>query len=349
VSLNLQPTDASINSCVVTSPTPATDDLVKSATAFSLFDGSTWKGSLTAWTAEQTHLIKMTAPATFTVQGTPITSVPVNPGWNWIAFASPTDLSSLGSITHSAGFANDDLLKSSSAFSMWGSSGFAGSLTDMSIGKGYLLKCANGGTVSFGGRRRTEAIPAPKPNDVSALGYGEPIVGATTAALVISLEIEGRLASSGHIAAFSAEGHLLGLQSAHANGKFYLSVASPLEPHSRHVHFKHTDEHGTTHTLDRLYQYAANDVVELELKNAPSSAPSTVAPTKKSSAPLVHATTTMPFSPIGAIVAIVTPALFLGLLILFVGSRMGLGKRHCKADKSDDATTLRPIPENETA
>jgi hypothetical protein len=362
VSLNIEPTDTSINRVVSATPPSAVDDLVKSATAFSLWDGNEWKGSLNTWTAEQTHLIKMRSPATFTVTGAPITSVPVNPGWNWIAFAHPTDLPSLATVSHSAGFSTNDLLKSSTAFSMWGANGFVGSLTDLSIGKGYLLKCARGGTVSFGAAhgRRVEGLPKlVKPTrGVLASEHGEPPIAATTAALVVSLIIDGALTSAGSIAAFSAAGALLGAQTAHANGKFYLSVAGPLDdaaPH-RPIHFKHTDERGTTHDLDGSYKYVANELVELQLTNVSPSPPSTIAATTASSTfstdhptrvstDLAHMRGHM-MTNLAIVLAVVGVAAIASLIAL----TKGVGKRTSSPEEMAPAVkALRAIPEHEAA
>jgi hypothetical protein len=206
--------------------------------------------------------------------------VSVIPGWNWIAFASPTDLDSLTTVSHSAGFEIDDILKSSRAFSLWGTNGFVGSLTDLKVGNGYLLKCAKGGIVRFdssSSRRRVSSVGTAVANTKAPSLPLVVAVGASTAALVISLEIEGAARTSGRISAFSSAGVLLGVQTAHMNGEFYLSVASPHESTTKGVaspdgicHFTHTDDDGVTRTLDKTYQFEDNDVVDLQLRDTPA-------------------------------------------------------------------------------
>jgi len=281
VSLNVQPIDPSMGSLLVTSPTPATNDLVKSALLFSQWDSSQWMGSLKTWSAEQTHLLKMSSAATFTAIGPLLTSVTVNPGWNWIAFASPTDLPSLEAIAHTGGFADGDLLKSASAFTRYDGTAMTfvggGSLATMEVGKGYLLKCTNGGIITFGSfssrrRRLTTRVVKPESPAVDD-GYGIPAVGSTTASLTVSLSIDGAQHSSGRMAAFSAaDGRLLGVQAASANGKFHLSVASPHDLAARpsdkdmgEVRFEHTDDGGSTRKIPLTYRYVANDMQELSL------------------------------------------------------------------------------------
>jgi len=281
VSLNVQPIDPSMASLLVTSPAPATNDLVKSALLFSQWDSNQWVGSLKTWDAEQTHLLKMSSAATFTAIGPLLTSVTVNPGWNWIAFASPTDLPSLEAIAHTGGFADGDLLKSASAFTRYDGTAMTfvggGSLATMEVGKGYLLKCTNGGIITFGSfssrrRRLTTRVVKPESPAVDD-GYGIPAVGSTTASLTVSLSIDGAQHSSGRMAAFSAaDGRLLGVQAASVKGKFHLSVASPHDLAARpsdkdmgEVRFEHTDDGGSTRKIPLTYKYVANDMQELSL------------------------------------------------------------------------------------
>lgn len=335
------------------SPAPASNDLVKSATAFSLWGSNGWAGSLAAWEGTQTHLLKMTSPATFTVRGTPITSVQVNVGWNWIAFASPTDSNSLAAVSHSAGFEPNDLLKSSTAFSVWGQgTGFAGSLNDLQIGNGYLLKCTRAGTITFSssvsatsvGRRRASTTAAARGDATSSLA---PPNGASTAALVVTLEIEGAARTSGRLSAFSSSGVLLGVQTAHLNGHFYLSVTSPHEAalaakgidSPSLVHFIHTDDDGLMRKLDKSYRYEANALMHLQLRDAPPaarSAPLKPTSTSNKSAPAgdghahglegsaAASGATRSMSYVGVALAVVGVALVVALIAI---AKTSIGKR----------------------
>jgi len=274
VSLNVQPTDPALSALLTTSPAPTTGDLIKSSIQFSEWTGSGWSGSLTAWSASQTHLLKMASAATFTATGALLSSVSVSSGWNWIAFASPTDLLSVDSIMHSGGFADGDVLKSSQAFTVYSSSGWSGSLTTLSLGNGYLLKCVNGGTVTFGSSsgRRLDLAAKVTSSPADKL-YGPPIVASTSASLSISLsDADGSPRKTGRVAAFSADGQLLGTQTAHANGYFYLSVANPLDAvgsrrsrgaSATEVSLEHADDDGSVRKIPTKYSYVANDIKQL--------------------------------------------------------------------------------------
>jgi len=278
VSLNVQPTNPALSALLTTSPALTTGDLIKSSFSFSEWTGNGWIGSLNTWSASQTHLLKMASAATFTATGALLSSVSVTSGWNWIAFASPTDLLSVESITHSGGFVDDDVLKSSQAFTVYGGGNgarWSGSLTTLSLGTGYLLKCANGGTVTFGSssRRRLDPSVAKVSSSPADKLYGPPIVGSTSASLSISLsDADGSPRQTGRVAAFSADGQLLGMQTAHADGHFYLSVANPLDAvgsrgsrgaSATEVSLEHADDDGSVTKIPTKYSYVANDVKQL--------------------------------------------------------------------------------------
>lgn len=283
MSLNLQPTNPEINAVVQLTPPPAINDLVKSALDFVRWGGTEWSGGLNTWDGTQTHLIKVAAASTFTVSGMPVTTVEVKPGWNWVAFAHQTDLdlTDLDTVTHTGGWVNGDLLKSSRDFSRWDGMKFDGGLSELKAGEGLLLNCQNGGTLSFSDAssphssmgRRTRAL-APSTGHATPTfekAHGAPLVGASTAALIVTLQMNDAAHTSGSIGAFSEAGALLGVQTAHTNGKFYLSVSQPEDSATTHypVRFKHMDKWGTVRELVlpgiHRYQFRADDVQELQM------------------------------------------------------------------------------------
>jgi len=228
VSLNVQPIITGILDLTVLLSYAvgwSVGDLIKSVSAFSDWDGSMWSGSLTSWNAEQTHLLKLSSPVTFSVTGDLLTSVTVTPGWNWIALASATDLS-IDAIAHSGGFVHGDLLKSVSAFSEFDGSRFSGALKTLFVGSGYLLWCENAGTLTFGssspsGRRSLQLQPHQPWAD--QLNNGD-----TSASLRVTVMIGGAAASpDGTLAAFNSIGDVIGVVTMAEAGVFSLSVTNP--------------------------------------------------------------------------------------------------------------------------
>jgi hypothetical protein len=257
-------------------------DLVKSASAFSTWDGSMWKGSLATWDVQQTHLLKMASAASFTTSGPLVETVSVNPGWNWIAMASHVPLS-IDDVMHSAGFAAGDLLKSASAFSTWGANGFQGSLSTLAVGSGYLLKCARAGTLTFGshstshsmghmGRRRMDAsrvVAAPHRALASQSWASKLKLGDTSASLDVSVSINGVAVTSGTLAAFNSNGEVLGVASTSLDGVFSLSVSNPRFANSSDKSISETvtfrfDTGSQIVHLATTYVYQANGLMKLQ-------------------------------------------------------------------------------------
>lgn len=228
MSLNVVPPDPSINA-LVPSSAPLTDsDLLKSASAFSTWDGTAWRGSLATWNAEQTHLLKMASPASFSTSGMLVEKVDVNVGWNWIAMASHSDIP-IDAVTHSAGFQDGDLLKSASAFSTYTGSEFRGGLSTMEVGNGYLLKCARPGTLRFGTashRRLAETSEAASAKSTHAWA-SQANLGDTTASLDVTVSIDDLPVTTGTLGAFNSKGAVLGVASTSFDRVYSLSVTNP--------------------------------------------------------------------------------------------------------------------------
>ena len=269
VSLNVQPaaTGMDLPSMLSYELGWSVGDLIKSGSAFSLWDGSKWSGSLTSWHAEQTHLLKLSSPITFSVTGDLFNSVTVASGWNWIALASATDLS-IDAVTHSGGFVQGDLLKSGSTFSMFAGSAFTGSLKTLSVGSGYLLQCANAGTLTFGsssslGRRSLQAqLHQPWAEQLNN--------GDTSASLRVTVAISGAAASpDGTLAAFNSIGDVIGVVTAAEAGIFSLSVTNPKFADasvSDIVTFKF-DTGSEVVDLATTYTYLANEIAAVTVSD----------------------------------------------------------------------------------
>ncbi|WP_456429951.1 T9SS type A sorting domain-containing protein, partial [Rhodocaloribacter sp.] len=153
-SLNAAPDDASVNA-VLADVVGTEGDIVKSQTAFSLFDDDFgWVGTLPTIEPGPAYLINLRQSNSLSVSGTvvdpPSLPITLTPGWNWIGYlpqaALPINdaLASLGATA-----VTDDLIKSQFAFAQYVGFGWVGSLTTMEPGLGYQIYTANGGTLTY--------------------------------------------------------------------------------------------------------------------------------------------------------------------------------------------------------
>ncbi|MBT8402127.1 MAG: T9SS type A sorting domain-containing protein, partial [Rhodothermia bacterium] len=134
---------------------PANSDVLKSQTAFSLFDGATrsWVGALNDVKPGTGYMVKLSGPNSLVVMGTPVdplvSPIDVTPGWNWIGYHPQGSQSldeALGSLTNKD---TSDLVKSQYGFAQWDGSRWIGSLQTMDPGLGYMIKRANDGTIVY--------------------------------------------------------------------------------------------------------------------------------------------------------------------------------------------------------
>ena len=154
-SLNAAPDDASVNA-VLADVAGAEGDIVKSQTAFSLFDDDFgWVGTLPAIEPGPAYLINLRQSNSLSVSGTvvdpPSLPITLTPGWNWIGYLPQASLpinEALASLDATA--VADDLIKSQFAFAQYVDGlGWVGSLTTMDPGLGYQINVANGGTLTY--------------------------------------------------------------------------------------------------------------------------------------------------------------------------------------------------------
>ena len=133
---------------VLASLAPGAGDIIKSNTAFAVFDPDTaigWVGTLTTLSNTSGYKIKLSEPGTVLHEGTPVdpgaTPVPIANGWNWIGYlpAQPMSVATALGDLEARGLLNgDEIVKGLSLFAEW-NSGWFGSLETMSPGEGYKL------------------------------------------------------------------------------------------------------------------------------------------------------------------------------------------------------------------
>ena len=129
------------------------NDLIKSQSAFSMYDGNGWVGSLDSLVVGKAYQVKLSQAGALTVLGDAVdpaaTPIAIASGWNWVGYLPQAPLTvdeALASLTPTAG----DLVKSHSQFAQYvDGSGWVGSLAEMTPGQGYLLKSAGGGTLTY--------------------------------------------------------------------------------------------------------------------------------------------------------------------------------------------------------
>lgn len=145
-STNMNSVDMSVGS-VLSSLAPAEGDIIKSQTVFAVFDPDTsigWVGSLTTLDNTSGYMIKLSEAGTVLQEGTfadpTTTSVPVDAGWNWIAYV-PTDVKTVADALADLEpdlVDGDEIVKGQASFAEW-NAGWFGSLTTMEPGQGYRL------------------------------------------------------------------------------------------------------------------------------------------------------------------------------------------------------------------
>jgi len=155
ISFNLQFPDPSLDSALVSLNHPD-NALIKSQGPFANYYGAPingWIGNLSNVNNTSMFQYRSDVADTITMLGNPIdvtaTNIPVTTGWNWIGYLPQLPLTvdeALSSLTP----LNGDLIKSQTGFAQYVAGfGWLGNLQYMQAPEGYLLKLANGGTLTY--------------------------------------------------------------------------------------------------------------------------------------------------------------------------------------------------------
>ena len=143
-STNKTPADPALGS-VLDGLFVASGDLVKSQTAFALYDEQAgWAGSLGQIVPGPAYLARLTASNTLVLAGTPAdvagTPLGLKAGWNWVGYLPPQPYPVNHALQHVAA-QNDDLVKGQFGFAQFlDGYGWIGSLAEMRPGEGYMIK-----------------------------------------------------------------------------------------------------------------------------------------------------------------------------------------------------------------
>lgn len=155
ISFNLELPDSTLDSALATLRHPA-NDLMKSQTAFANYYESginAWIGSLIELDNISMFQYRADEADTISMIGTPIdvanTNIPIASGWNWIGYL-PQDPMTVNDALSSLTALNGDVIKSQTAFAQYVAGfGWLGNLDFMQSPKGYLLRMANAGTLTY--------------------------------------------------------------------------------------------------------------------------------------------------------------------------------------------------------
>jgi hypothetical protein len=153
ISFNLGFPNPAINEVLNEIPNPA-GELVKDQLQFASYNNNTWTGSLNTIGNTSLYMYHATGPKTIKVTGAALTPasvpIPVASGWNWISYIPNYKLSvnaALASLPAVAG----DIIKGQTSFAQYVSNavGWVGDLKSLQAPKGYLIRMANAGTLTY--------------------------------------------------------------------------------------------------------------------------------------------------------------------------------------------------------
>ena len=155
ISFNLQFPDPGLDPALASLDNPQ-NGLIKSQTAFANYYDAPingWLGSLSTLNNTSMFQYRADVADTIILLGNPIDvgaiSIPVVAGWNWIGYLPQNPMTvndALASLTPLSG----DVIKSQTAFAQYVAGfGWLGNLDFMQAPKGYLLRLANGGTLTY--------------------------------------------------------------------------------------------------------------------------------------------------------------------------------------------------------
>jgi len=155
ISTNLLNSSSMIVDSVLTSLSPANNDLIKSQTQYAQYtSGSGWLGTLSEISTLGMYKIKLAASDHLVLTGAledpDYSDVDYGSGWNWISYIPHVSISvgeALGNVTN---LSSGDVIKSQHAFAQYISgTGWIGSLLFMNPGEGYMLKTAESGSFTY--------------------------------------------------------------------------------------------------------------------------------------------------------------------------------------------------------
>lgn len=140
----------------------AEDDVIKSSDKTATFCDGQWNPSTFRIEPGAAYMISKSAGGAeelvFT-GGDASPEVGVRSGWNWLG-ATVLTTQRISSVTHSVGFAEDDVFKSVSRLTTYCDDAWQPSSYEVVPGAGYKARFANAGTLSFAPQAFADALPA---------------------------------------------------------------------------------------------------------------------------------------------------------------------------------------------
>ena len=132
--------------------TACDNDRIIGQTAFSVFTGEQWVGSLTSLSNEQMYRLKICEAQLLTVTGEPaeLQPISINAGYTWLSYQAQSCLpinDALAELSPEPQ-ANDRLI-GQQAFAVYSGSSWIGSLTTLCPGDGYVIKLSNPSTLTY--------------------------------------------------------------------------------------------------------------------------------------------------------------------------------------------------------
>ena len=131
---------------------PGTTMTIKSQDAYTLYNGSRWRGSLNTYDAAQMYMVIITDDCEITLEGEPVNpadiSITIGLGSNWIGFPFSESMSVADAFAGFNATAND-MLKSQSGYTLYNGTRWRGGLTTFEPGQGYIYNSTAAETKTF--------------------------------------------------------------------------------------------------------------------------------------------------------------------------------------------------------
>ena len=158
MSLNVTQADMSVDH-MLGSLSPADGDIIKSQTAFDVYDSSSarWVGTLGDIDNREMYMIQLSTADLLETYGVPASAggnpIPVVAGWNWIGYI-PQRNTKLDDALASLGSQADDLIRNQIGYAQYvPGDGWRGSMSHMEPGRGYMLYAQSPGTLEYAGAK----------------------------------------------------------------------------------------------------------------------------------------------------------------------------------------------------
>jgi hypothetical protein len=233
-SININPGSMSLNSMFIPPAfSPSVNDRIIAQDAFSVWDGSTWQGTVTQIDPKKMYISNLRNAELLTLTGQAASAasnqIALPAGYTWMGYIPQNSIATVSALGNLSPLpAANDRIISQNEFSAWSSTGWMGSLITMNPGKGYKIKLSNQSVLVYpsGSSNAGEAVKNQDnglPSDWKATGnqlYNMSVIAALRPGL--------REYNFTDIAAF-VNGECRGVARVNDKGLFFLTISSNLE------------------------------------------------------------------------------------------------------------------------